>query len=241
MSRIDIHVVQFNSKIWGNIGVSTQCIFLLSLNLRTSLFFLFFVFHFQRVRLLLFVHVICLKIHDIKKFLLCFQVYTPTQNVVIDEILEKWKGRLSWKQYIPAKRERFGIMLFLLCESGSSYISNLQVYIGSATDVHVGINLEYGVYNDLLISTRIVIYLISQLLFLGYCVVTDSWYTSPELLLVLKELGTNALGTVRVNRKMMPVEFSTARPLKGDVISWRSHDRMIATKWNDGSKKTRRL
>lgn len=39
-------------------------------------------------------------------------VYTPERDVSIDESLILFKGRLSWKQYIPNKRSRFGIKLF---------------------------------------------------------------------------------------------------------------------------------
>ena len=31
-------------------------------------------------------------------------VYKPKQNVSIDESLIRWKGRLTWRQYIPSKR-----------------------------------------------------------------------------------------------------------------------------------------
>lgn len=168
----------------------------------------------------------------------CQKVYTPTQNVVIDEILEGWKGRLGWKQYIPAKRQRFGIKLFLMCESESSYVSNLQVYVGRTTDVNLEISLDYGLYSDLLISTRVVIYLMSDLLNKGYMLVVDNWYTSPELFIVLKELGTNALGTVRTNRKLLPADFSSSKPKKGEVLAWKNDEGLLATKWNDANKKS---
>ena len=39
-------------------------------------------------------------------------LYIPTQDICIAECLELWKGRLSWKQYIPSKRSRFGIKFY---------------------------------------------------------------------------------------------------------------------------------
>jgi len=35
----------------------------------------------------------------------------PFQNIVIDESLVLWKGRLSFKQFIKTKRHRFGIKI----------------------------------------------------------------------------------------------------------------------------------
>ena len=42
--------------------------------------------------------------------------------MAIDESLLLWKGRLVFKQYLPLKRDRFGIKLFCLCvDSGYMY------------------------------------------------------------------------------------------------------------------------
>ncbi|KAJ8932841.1 hypothetical protein NQ314_014400 [Rhamnusium bicolor] len=44
----------------------------------------------------------------------------PFQNIAIDESLVLFKGRISFRQYIPSKRHRFGIKFFVLadCETG---------------------------------------------------------------------------------------------------------------------------
>ena len=42
------------------------------------------------------------------------EFYNPKQKLVIDESLVLFKGRLSFKQYIPSKRHRFGQKLFVL-------------------------------------------------------------------------------------------------------------------------------
>ena len=39
-------------------------------------------------------------------------------------------GRLSWKQYIPLKRSRWGIKFFVLCDSALGYIWNTFIYVG---------------------------------------------------------------------------------------------------------------
>ena len=60
------------------------------------------------------------------------EIYTPSKNVCIDESLLLWKGRLHFKQYIPLKRSRFGIKLFMLCEDGG-YTYRFRVYTGKDT------------------------------------------------------------------------------------------------------------
>lgn len=48
--------------------------------------------------------------------------YYPQKQLCIDESIIRFKGRLSFKQYIPSKRHRFGVKLFVLCDSATSYI-----------------------------------------------------------------------------------------------------------------------
>ena len=49
-------------------------------------------------------------------------LYTPDRDISIDKLLLLWKGRTSWKQYIPSKCVRFVIKFFALCKSKSGYI-----------------------------------------------------------------------------------------------------------------------
>jgi hypothetical protein len=42
--------------------------------------------------------------------------YSPGSDVSVDECLMMWKGRLSWKEYIPSKPARSGIKSFELHE-----------------------------------------------------------------------------------------------------------------------------
>ena len=57
-------------------------------------------------------------------------LYIPNKNISIDESLLLWKGHLSWKQYVPSKRSRFGMKSFALCESATGYIWNCFLYTG---------------------------------------------------------------------------------------------------------------
>ena len=55
-------------------------------------------------------------------------MYTPERDTSIDELLLLWKGRLSWKQYIPNKQSRFGLKSFVLCEAKTVYVWKCVVY-----------------------------------------------------------------------------------------------------------------
>ena len=48
--------------------------------------------------------------------------FYPFQNIVIDESLLLFKGRLSFRQYIPSKRHRFGVKFFVMVDCETGYI-----------------------------------------------------------------------------------------------------------------------
>lgn len=59
----------------------------------------------------------------------------PFQNLVIDESLMLFKGRISFRQYIPSKRHRFGMNFFVLVDCETGYILDFIIYTRSSTTV----------------------------------------------------------------------------------------------------------
>ena len=59
--------------------------------------------------------------------------YTPEKHLAIDEYLSLWERRLKFRIYIRSKRERYGMMIFMLCESDTGYLLNFIVYVGVNT------------------------------------------------------------------------------------------------------------
>ena len=152
------------------------------------------------------------------------EVYTPSRNVCIDESLLLWKGRLHFKQYIPLKRSRFGIKLFMLCEDGG-YTYRFRVYTGEGTLVDGNQNLS--------VSEKIVEDLMLPLLNKGYHLYIDNWYTSIPLLQYLRDNETLASGTIRKNRKGFPEKVSKANlRQRGESIA-RGSDALLALKCKD--------
>ena len=151
------------------------------------------------------------------------EVYTPSQNVSIDESLLLWKGRLSFKQYIPLKRARFGIKTFMLCED-SGYTYRFKIYTGKENVVLA--------QQELSLSERVVADLMQPLLEVGYHLYTDNWYTSIPLYKYLHQHGTLACGTIRSNRKGFPEQVKNAKLKKGEVMACHS-DELMALKFKD--------
>jgi hypothetical protein len=54
-------------------------------------------------------------------------LYLPNQDIPIDESLMLWKGRLSFKQYMPLKASKFGIKTYELCDATTNYLWSFLV------------------------------------------------------------------------------------------------------------------
>ena len=80
-------------------------------------------------------------------------VYGPGKNLCIDESMIKFKGRIYFRQYLPAKPTKWGIKVFVLCESDSGYGLKFEVYTGKESFVREkGVPLSEQVVLSLLDS-----------------------------------------------------------------------------------------
>ena len=146
----------------------------------------------------------------------------PYEDICIDESLILFKGRLLFKQYIPSKRHRFGIKLFVMCDVKTGCVLDLIVYVGQQTAIVR--NPELG------ISGSVVSTLMAPYLGKGHSLYIDNWYTSPQLATFLHRHQTNMCGTVRPNRKGLP-RFS--KKLKKGEVEALHTDTVMALKLKD--------
>lgn len=58
------------------------------------------------------------------------EVYSPGENIAIDEGMIACRGNLSFRVYMPDKPDKFGVKLFMLCDSSNGYCSRLEIYHG---------------------------------------------------------------------------------------------------------------
>jgi hypothetical protein len=58
------------------------------------------------------------------------QVYCPGRDLSIDESMVKFKGRIDFRQYMPAKPVKWGIKEFCLCDAKNGYCLKSMTYTG---------------------------------------------------------------------------------------------------------------
>lgn len=122
--------------------------------------------------------------------------YNPHQNVSVDEAMVKFRGRLAFRQYMPAKPTKYGIKVWMRSDPENGYTSEFQVYTGREQNTR-----EVG------LATRVVIDLTRKLFGKHHIVNTDNFFTSPVLCQQLLRHRTYARGTVRINRKGFPQQL----------------------------------
>ena len=59
--------------------------------------------------------------------------YTFKEYLAKDEYFSLWKGGLNFTIYIPTKRERFGVKIFMFFEGETGYLLNFIAYTGETT------------------------------------------------------------------------------------------------------------
>ncbi|XP_063931144.1 piggyBac transposable element-derived protein 4-like [Zophobas morio] len=161
----------------------------------------------------------------------CKTAYTPFEYVTIDEKLEAFRGRCAFKQYIPNKPNKYGIKIFALVDAKTFYTSNLEVYAGKQPDGPFAVNNS---------PNAAVQRLCQPIKGTGRNVTLDNWFTSIDLLDTLyKNFNLTLLGTIRKNKKELPIEFS--RPFKRPALTSMFGFRENATLVSYMSKKNKNV
>lgn len=130
-------------------------------------------------------------------------VYKPKQELSLHEAMIPWRGRLKFRTYNPAKIVKYGLLVRMLCESESGYISNLEVYAAE------GKKLEETILSVLKPS-------------LGqwHHVYQDNYYNSVKTAESLLATKTRVCGTIRVNRGLPEILKKESKKLKTGEYSF---------------------
>lgn len=147
-------------------------------------------------------------------------VYYPNKNLSLDESMVLWKGRLLFRQYMPKKRHKYGIKIYMLTED-DGMVLDMTVYTGT---------------NDLLggkdHTKKVVLHLIRNYLDSGHSLYMDNFYNSYDLAQSLKARGTFCTGTLRKDRKGSPKDVVEFKLKKGETKAAYLNGVVIG-KWRD--------
>ncbi|KAL1425610.1 hypothetical protein MTO96_019037 [Rhipicephalus appendiculatus] len=148
--------------------------------------------------------------------------YLPSSYQAIDESMIAFKGRSSMKQYLPMKPIKRGYKVCCRADSKTGYLLQFEVYEGKNASRPANQSLAEHVVLSLSENVKPG----TQLFF-------DNYFTCTKLMETLAERSILAAGTVRTNRKDLPVELKQNNKLKKGEYIWRTKGQVTAYQWHD--------
>jgi hypothetical protein len=110
-------------------------------------------------------------------------VYSPKQELSLDEAMILWRDRLGFKTYNPGKITKYGLLVRMVYEAVSGYICNMEIYAAEGEKLQ-----------DTVLS------LLDRNLGLNHHLYQDNFYNSVKLAETLLDRNVRVSGTMRANR-----------------------------------------
>ena len=92
--------------------------------------------------------------------------------ILVDEGMIGFKGRLSFRQYMPPKMRKYGIKVWMAADASKRFVIDHQVYLGKQTSCVLANGLGYSMVNEL----------ISPFLNLNHHVHFDNLFLFPKII-----------------------------------------------------------
>ena len=135
----------------------------------------------------------------------CRENYKPSAEVYIDEQLIPFRGRCSFRQYMPSKPDKYGMKLFLLVDCNTGYVYTGQPYVGK-----IGNEITRG------LAAKVVKSLAETLYHAGRNITADNYFTDFALASELLLKKTTYVGTLRKNKS--DIFLQNSKPTKDDQL-----------------------
>lgn len=130
--------------------------------------------------------------------------YTPHEHLCIDETLVGTKSHSQLLQYLPSKHHhKWGIKFWMLCDSVVNYCLAFYCYRGAKNKKDKKELQEHG-RSFVVVKMRLAL---GNYFMKGYHVVVDNFFSSVDLARELYKNQTYLTGTLRRNRKNIPIEL----------------------------------
>lgn len=145
--------------------------------------------------------------------------YIPGANLTVDEQLVPYRGRVSFRQYIPSKPDKYGMKIWWICDSSNSYPLYGMPYLG-----------KQGNSRAQNLASQVVQQLCEQFERSNRNITFDNFFTSYELAQNLLSKGLTCVGTLRKNKACIPPNFlpKKTRELESNIFGFRKNIMIVS-------------
>uniref|UniRef100_A0A1B6LUY7 PiggyBac transposable element-derived protein domain-containing protein n=1 Tax=Graphocephala atropunctata TaxID=36148 RepID=A0A1B6LUY7_9HEMI len=153
-------------------------------------------------------------------------VYCPSALVTIDEMLVPFRGRCSFRVYMPKKPKKYGVKVMCLADAKTSYLFNAYIYTGKGSDGE-GLNEKE---KNLSVPTQSLIKLCQPIQGSNRNVTADNWFSSLDGVEELEKRKLTYVGTLRKDKRAIPVEFlpNNERPVVSTLYGFRKNMTLLS-------------
>ncbi|XGW22980.1 hypothetical protein V3C99_005316 [Haemonchus contortus] len=136
------------------------------------------------------------------------------------EELWKYLHLIVFRQYLPAKRHRYGIKTFKLCSKGE-YTVRIKIYAGRDPS------------REEPLADKVAVELVEGFLDERRVLCTDNYYSSIGLAEKLISRRTHLVGTLRTNRKGIPKAIKDEKLKRGQTCYKQRQNGILVLKWSE--------
>jgi hypothetical protein len=142
-------------------------------------------------------------------------VYSPKQELSLDEAVIPWRGRLAFRTYYPGKKSKYGLLVRMVCEAVSGYICNMEIYTAESKKLQ-----------DMVLS------LLDRNLGHNHHLYQDNFYNSVKLAETL-DRNVRFCGTMRANRGISRHLEGEGKHLNRGQSAFRRKGDVMVQVWKD--------
>jgi len=133
----------------------------------------------------------------------CKANYSPGQYITLDEMLLAFRGRCSFKMYIPNKPDKYGLKVFSTVDARTFYTTHLEIYAGTQPDGPFKIENSTGA-----VTERMCLHLSGT----RRNITMDRWFTGFQIVKRLLEVHQlTVVGTIQSNRRELPHQITNIK------------------------------
>ena len=145
------------------------------------------------------------------------EVYIPEKQISIAEAIIGWKDRLVFTTYMPDKPDKYGMKVYLVCESQSGYIWNMEAHTGKSQRIE---NLVLHLLGDRLLNK-------------GYHLYHNNYYNNVRLSEMLLQKNTYVCGTFHLTKGIPKELEERTKYLRKGESSFVRKGQVLVQMWRD--------